>query len=376
MTLNEETMEDESWADDLDSEDTVDEDYVSPLASGLLESEDEEEIVFDEDSEDQPLEGVVVEDSEAGTDLAELDEPKPLSVEEAKELTEHIRSTADVLYVLVARAHAGKAHLALGYKNFESYVKEEFNISRSRAYQFLNQANVIAAIEAAAPEGTKIRITEAAARDLKNFVDELAPAIKERTEGLNPDEAGDVVEEMVDIFRDKSKNPTPAEDESFNIDDIDLDDVDIDLPEFGDNDNGSSSGGGSEFDSMEDFGNLDGILDDPVASNGSDDPSAFRKTVENVYAFYSSLTALQKMPDVKEILDAIPDTRYSHIDSGLPKALEWLTLANEEWEARKADRGGDVVTAEDALEEETWEDSSDDEEIDFSEFEDDRKDEE
>ncbi|MBC9707529.1 MAG: hypothetical protein H9W81_21925 [Enterococcus sp.] len=339
MTFNEEATEDESWMHDLDSDETVvDEEYVSPLASGSLESaegtDDTDNLDFDfEDETEEPLEGVLVAES-ADTELAEFEPDKPLSVEEAQELTEHIRSTADVLYVLVARAHAGKAHIALGYKNFESYVKEEFNISRSRAYQFLNQANVIAAVESAAPEGTKIRITEAAARDLKNFVDELTPAIKERTEGLSPNDAGEVVEEIVSDFRDRAKKPVIDEAEEFDIEDFPTDDDD-ELFNF-DNEGGSnSSGGGSEFDKMEDFENLDGILDEPIISDDVEDPSAMRKNIEMIYAFYNSMTALAQMPDFETIVDTIPDTRKKFIDSSLPKALAWLTTANEVWASRK-----------------------------------------
>lgn len=339
MTINEQTTEDESWLDDLGSDETVvDEEYVSPLASGSLETAEDagevEDIDFGDMEEDEPLEGVLILGAEDATEIAEFEPDKPLSIEEAQELTEHIRSTADVLYVLVARAHAGKAHLALGYKNFESYVKEEFNISRSRAYQFLNQANVIAAVESAAPEGTKIRITEAAARDLKNFVDELTPDIKERTEGLDADEAGEVIEELVSDYRERAKKPVIDEGEDFNIDDFNTDDDD-ELFNF-DNDGGESKGGGgSEFDGMEDFDNLDGIIDEPTDESGVEDPAAFRKTVETVYAFYTALTALEKMPDFEEIIDTIPDARKASIDSSLPKALAWLTTANEVWASRK-----------------------------------------
>lgn len=352
MTYNEEVTEDESWADDLDV-DVKEDDYVSPLFSGDLESlEEEEDVEFGDDedvefsddsesegflSEGEPVEGVIVlADETPGT---EIEVAQPLTVQEATELTEHIRSTADVLYVLVARAHAGKAHLALGYKNFESYVKEEFNISRSRAYQFLNQANVIAAIEASTPDGTRIKITEAAARDLKNFVDELAPDLKERTEGLSPEEAGDVVEDLVADYRERSKKPID-EDSDFDIDDIDLDDIDFDLPDFGDDSSGGKSGG-SEFDDMEGFDNLDDLLDDSDNSGFNEDPSSFRNKVENVYAFYTALTALEKMPDVNEIISAIPEARRPHIDSSLPKALAWLTAINEAWNGQKTEENSE-----------------------------------
>lgn len=346
MTENQEPLEDNSWADefDLDTDDTAD-GYVSPLASGTVESVDTDDTnddftdiidVVDAEVESPTVEGILVDESALA--VVDLEEHKDLSVEEAQELTEHIRSAADMLYVLVARAHAGKAHIALGYGNFADYVRDEFDISRSRAYQFLNQASVIAAVEASTPLGTKIKITEAAARDIKNLIDELAPELKERTEGMSPDEAGDVVEELVNDYRERSKKPL---DEEVDLSDIDLDDIDFDLPEF----DGESSGGGnkSDFENMENFDNLDDLLNDDEDDSGfNEDPSSFRNKVENVYAFYTALTALEKMPDVSEIISAVPDARKSQIDSSLPKALAWLTQANQVWNDQKEDKNVDL----------------------------------
>lgn len=346
MTENQEPFEDNSWADefDLDTDDTAD-GYVSPLASGKVESLDTADSnddvtdiidVIDTEIEDPTVEGILIDESALA--VVDPEGHKDLSVEEAQELTEHIRSAADMLYVLVARAHAGKAHIALGYGNFADYVRDEFDISRSRAYQFLNQASVIAAVEASTPLGTKIKITEAAARDIKNLIEELAPELKERTEGMSPDEAGDVVEELVNDYRERSKKPL---DEEVDLSDIDLDDIDFDLPEF----DGESSGGGnkSDFENMENFDNLDDLLNDDEDDNGfNEDPSSFRNKVENVYAFYTALTALEKMPDVSEIISAVPDARKSQIDSSLPKALAWLTQANQAWNDQKEDKNVDL----------------------------------
>lgn len=347
----------------FDAIEEVPDEYVSPLASGdeeeledeVLDIFDDESGDFDTDESDEDSEDVFVsdfdEDGEAfsdddfeaisgeieavsvtdtGTDLAAVPE---LTIEEAKELTEHIRSTADVLYVLVARAHAGKAHLALGYSTFGDYVKEEFNISRSRAYQFINQANVIAAIEEATPDGTQFRLSEAAARDLKNYVEEMSPEIRDKTEGLEPNEAGKVVEEIVSEYRDKLKESQDDEDDEldFNFDLDDLDDIEYEAPEFGDNNGGG--GGGSEFDDMENFDNLDDFSATDLPGDGIsiDDPSVFREKLENVYAFYTALTALEKMPSPEEIMDSIQEARKPHINASLPKAKAWLDAFNEAW---------------------------------------------
>jgi hypothetical protein len=42
----------------------------------------------------------------AGPSVDSVDISTPMDMDEARELTEQIRSTADVLYVLIARAHA------------------------------------------------------------------------------------------------------------------------------------------------------------------------------------------------------------------------------------------------------------------------------
>jgi hypothetical protein len=353
---------DASWADDLDGADSIDENYVSPLSSGEVEevavdaSVDDEidtaatldDIFADEgdfefaegdeiidaeslSNEEEPLSGVVVLASE---NAVEVTISQPLNKEEAEELTEHIRSTADVLYVLIARAHAGQAWKPLGYSSFEKYVKAEFDISRSRAYQFLNQAHVIDAITAAAPEGTHIKISEAAARDLKNFVDELAPDIARSTEGLSGSEAGDVVEDLVNEYRERSKKPID-EDDTFDLDGVDLDDIEFDMPEF-DNDGGGQSKG-SEFDGLENLDDLDDILGEKT-EGFDEDPLAFRNKIENVYAFYTALSALDKMPPVSEIVSSIPEARRAHINQTLPKAFAWLNEFVEEWSKEHGDQ--------------------------------------
>lgn len=353
---------DASWADDFDGADSVDDNYVSPLSSGEVEevevdtpdAETESELdvetelddVFADESDfdfeadeivdaepidggesletDEPVSGVVVLASDNAVEVAIS---QPLNKEEAEELTEHIRSTADVLYVLIARAHAGQAWKPLGYSSFEKYVKAEFDISRSRAYQFLNQAHVIEAITAAAPEGTHIKISEAAARDLKNFVDELAPDIARSTEGLSGSEAGDVVEDLVNEYRERSKKPI-EEDDTFDLEGVDLDDIEFDMPEF-DNDGGGQSKG-SEFDGLENLDDLDDILGEKT-DGFDEDPLAFRNKIENVYAFYTALSALDKMPPVSEIVSSIPEARRAHINQTLPKAVAWLNEFVEEW---------------------------------------------
>lgn len=164
-----------------------------------LENENEE---FN-DALDVSTEIIVLENNE-------IIEIEILSEEQARGLTDTIKDAAEVLWVLIARAHSGKAWKSLGYNSWESYVRTEFDMSRSRSYQILDQARVIAAIQEAVPAGTAISISESAARDIKDYLEEALPVIKEKTEGLEPEAAAEVVKEYVEEIRNL---PTPMVDE-------------------------------------------------------------------------------------------------------------------------------------------------------------------
>lgn len=76
--------------------------------------------------------------------------------QQAREITESIKAASVAVYVLISKAHEGKAYKALGYSSFEEYVNTEFDLSRNRAYQLLNLSNTIKAIESVTPEGTEV----------------------------------------------------------------------------------------------------------------------------------------------------------------------------------------------------------------------------
>lgn len=243
---------------------------------------------------------------------------EPLTTDQARELTDTIRSTSEVLYVLLARAHAGKAWEALGYGSFSDYVREEFDMSRSRAYQVLDQSRVIAAIEAAAPDGTDMpTISEAAARDLKTIIGEVVPEIEARTAGLPAHEAGQVVEEIVEDYRDRVK-------EKRENDALDREEAEQDAAErrgFSD-----TPGGGlytppppPEFDDDDD--------DDF-------DPALIRRNVQAAYDLYSSLSALKSMPDIESVINTIPVERRIQINDSLAASTQWLAEFQQAWFAQ------------------------------------------
>lgn len=310
----EEVADENAWLDDFEAE------VVTPAW--------EEEIEVPSDV----IEGDIVDDSDLDlvgiTPSAALDinGTDPLDENQAKELTEYIRSTSNVLYVLIERAHTGKAHLALGYKTFQDYVRAEFDISRSRAYQLLNQSRVISEIESALPEGTPVHITEAAARDLKHALDDLVPEIRERTADLTPDVAGEVLEEMVANYREEKLRAREEADEDF-------DDEGDDEGSYTGTGDGTYQGGYEEED--EDIDLDDSDLDDILAFD--DDPEEVRKNYKLVYELYASLTAISSLstaPDVQKLIDIIPPERRYQIDESLPKSLEWMTNFAEVWNSQ------------------------------------------
>lgn len=130
------------------------------------------------------------------TTTAEIIEVIPK--EEAEKLTKDIQSTTTALYVLLKKAHDSKAWLSLGYKSWTEYIEKEFDFSRARSYQLINQANVIEEINDAS--GTPVYITEKEARDIKKRLPEITKKIKENVKdaGLEGDEAEGKVKEIIE----------------------------------------------------------------------------------------------------------------------------------------------------------------------------------
>lgn len=145
----------------------------------------------------------------AGMELVEfIDE---ISEEDARHLTDTIKATATATYLLIAEAHRRKAHKALGYETWASYVKEEFNISVGRSYQLIDQAKVIEEIESVAPENTEVKLSEAQARSIKQRLPEITNTIKENSEKMSPEEAQNFIEDVINQARAKGKEEDKEE---------------------------------------------------------------------------------------------------------------------------------------------------------------------
>lgn len=264
----------------------------------------------------------------------------PLNSEQARQLTNTIRDASEVLWVLIARAHAGKAWQALGYETWERYVRSEFDMSRSRSYQLLDQARVIAAIESAVPAGTEIHLSEAAARDLKSVIEEAIPEIRERTEGLEPEAAKVVVEEYIEEVRksatsDNTSNSSPA---PVNFDESYVEDLDgvFNEDDFSDT---PTMGGAATKPTVS-------LAYDPVVlpkSPAADKPneaeavdvSRIRRNVNAAHDLYSSLSALAGLPDdLDEVVAIIPIERHQMIQANLEAARANLDRFAALWDDR------------------------------------------
>jgi len=237
----------------------------------------------------------------------------PLNEEEAREITDRIRSTTSVLYLLIKRAHAGKAWTALGYTSFESYVKEEFSYSRSYAYKLLNQANVIEAIEAVAPPGTSVYVGELTARGLKKSLPELLEEVEERTAGEDPEEATAIIEDIIRETKDRKDGDSDFEEEDFD-----------------DFNPGEYSNKSSAFDYIDDD---DDSLDEFLGND--DDPSAVVNKLENLYTL---LTGLQNFADLaakdnlSDLLPLIPVDRRDEVTRLVEVNSEWMGKLKNDWE--------------------------------------------
>lgn len=323
-------------------------DVNAMLDEASLEDEDtalEGNVITLDDADTEPSE------SSTSSELYEVSDVE-LSSEEAKEITENIRSTGEVLYVLVSRAHAGKAHKVLGYSSFESYVKEEFGMSRSRAYQLIGQANVISEITNAVPEGTKVDISESAARDLKGMLDKIVPSIEERTSGLSPEDASDELNDVIDESRESKKSDDEDIVNMLSDDDIDrlLADNIFETPEsydeelmgdfrdregFSDSSGSGLTGGGSGGSSGEvtegfgDFGfdDFPEMDEDDLGGGSGESPS-----YDSIYDFYNILSTVNSLPEPSEIINQIAEARKQQVSDSIGNAVSWITTFNELWE--------------------------------------------
>lgn len=128
--------------------------------------------------------------------------PYTCTEEEARALTAEIRGRANDLWRLLSRAYEIRAWAALKHPTWESYVRAEFDIGRSRSYQLLDQAKVVREIEAAAGVHS-VDVSEAVARDIKPRLSEVTEQVREAVADVPEPERPAVVAEVVRDAREQ-----------------------------------------------------------------------------------------------------------------------------------------------------------------------------
>lgn len=262
--------------------------------------------------------GEIVEDSNinyAGDLDAIIEKSEEMNEEQAREITEAIRSAVTATYILLAQAHKNKAYKALGYDTWADYISAEFDFSTQRSYQLLNLNKVIESIEAAAPEGTKVKLTEAQARDLKRELPKITEQIREETVDLEPEEAEDVIDSIINDAREQQK----ADQKVVDAKEKQLEEAEMD---------GYHRGLEAAADSLLEADmptNMSSSADDElieveVEGEGTISPSDSM----SLYQFVNSLTGIGSLPEPDEFIDIIPDSRFDDLYDQVKESSTWL----------------------------------------------------
>lgn len=250
-----------------------------------------------------------------------------MSEEKAREITDAIRAAATATYVLLAQAHAGKAYKALGYDTWADYVRTEFSLSASRSYQLLDLSKVVNEIEEVVPEGTVIKLTEAQARDIKRELPKITEQIKEATADLDPEEASEAVDRIIEDIREQKK-----------LDDAAVQEREKRLEEA--EQEGYHRGLEAAADAMleadsERRGDYDGDGNYESRGDEPDDIDVLSPQDKvDLYNFLNVLTGLTSMPDADEFVKIIPGGREEEITNQLNQAVAWLNRFSTMWELR------------------------------------------
>lgn len=135
-----------------------------------------------------------------------LYETPELTYDEALELTKSIKSTITAAWVLLGRAHEGKAYRSLGYSTWEEYVRTEFDFSVRTSYRLLDKAEVVRALEQASPADTAIQLTNKQVQEIKRELPKIVERVQKETTGQTPEAAAEIVENII------TPAPTPRPD--------------------------------------------------------------------------------------------------------------------------------------------------------------------
>lgn len=298
--------------------------------SDILDSIDD---LIDDDYEDDEVDESLNEFDDISQDIdVILENEGDMSEIEARELTEAIRSAATATYILLAQAHEGKAYKALGYDTWASYVKEEFNISTQRSYQLLDLSKVIQTLEESAPEGTSVKLTEAQARDIKRELPKITERIQEETKGLSPEDAGGVIDGIIDEAREEASAQKKFDDKVVSEKEKALDEAEQE----------------GYHKALEDVADQMLEADSPARLGDSADDEMIEVEVQgdgdslspedsmNMYNFVSSMTGVSSLPEPDDFVNIIPESRFSEVYEQVLEAASWINRLSNLMDMRKS----------------------------------------
>lgn len=250
-------------------------------------------------------------------EILELDDLDEMTEREAQEITDSIRATATATFVLLARAHEGKAFKALGYETWESYVRTEFDFSTQRSYQLLDLARVTAAIEQATPEGTEVHLTEAQARDIKRELPKITEQIAEQTSDKTGAESGDIVDSIVDEARQQKKADQAVFDEE-------------EKKKAQDEEDAKNAALEDEADKLLEADGPDGITDSADSNyieidvDGDDDGYSAREKMAQ-FGFFNMIENFDTLLEADEMVKLVPDERRDEVLKSLRELISWAS---------------------------------------------------
>jgi len=125
----------------------------------------------------------------------------PMTATEARMVTDRIRTATRHVCILLREVHERRAWVALGYPSWETYVQSEFNISRSRAYELLDQARVILDLQNTAGIDELPDVSPYVAMQIKPRLPQIREDIRQRVGGATGPAAVQIVAELVEEHR-------------------------------------------------------------------------------------------------------------------------------------------------------------------------------
>lgn len=137
----------------------------------------------------------------AELDLDDEHETGALDRSRAADLTQRIRSGTHTVCLLMLEAHEGRAWTVLGYPSWERYVRQEFDLSRRRAYELVDQGRVVRTLQASSGLSGPPSISAYAACQIKAHLDQVAETVRRRCAGQPEDRRVEIVQQVVADMR-------------------------------------------------------------------------------------------------------------------------------------------------------------------------------